>query len=146
MPEVVSEQLIQMLSVQEVIASGETKVSLTLEDEYDVNVDFRLVTKEAYFTTLHHFTGSKEHNVRMRQLAKSRGEKISEYGVLVEETGQLLQFDSEEAFFNHFELPYISPELREDAGEIERAQEVAHLVTEIGRAHVCTPVTWQSRM
>ena len=143
MPEVVREQLIQMPSVKEVIASGETKVSLTLEDEYDVNVDFRLVTKEAYFTTLHHFTGSKEHNVRMRQLAKSRGEKISEYGVLIEETGQLLQFDSEEAFFKHFELPYISPELREDAGEIERAQEVAHLVTDEsirGDVHVHT--TW----
>lgn len=139
----VRKQLLDMPHIKDVIANGETKVSLMIEDEYDVNVDFRLVEESAYFTMLHHFTGSKEHNVRMRQIAKSRGEKISEYGVLNEETGELKQFESEEAFFQHFNLPYISPELREDDGEIERAEEINSLVTQDmlrGDVHVHT--TW----
>src|SRR5699024_10677967 len=70
-------------------------------------------------TTLHHFTGSKEHNVAMRQLAKSRGEKISEYGVEVEETNQLLTFYTEKDFFNHFGLHFIPPEARENTGEVD---------------------------
>src|SRR5699024_9224055 len=70
-------------------------------------------------TTLHHFTGSKDHNVAMRQLAKQRGEKINEYGVEVEATDELLQFSSEEAFFAHFNVGYIPPEMRENMGEIE---------------------------
>src|SRR5690606_15656819 len=75
--------------------------------------------EKEYITTLHHFTGSKEHNVKMRQLAKSRGEKINEYGVVVEETEEVLHFESEEEFFHHFGLHYIPPEMREDTGEVE---------------------------
>ena len=95
--ETVREKLVSMDIVKEVIANGETKVSVTLNDEYQVNIDFRLVEEKEYATTLHHFTGSKDHNVRMRQLAKERGEKINEYGV-VEETNEILQFNSEEEF------------------------------------------------
>lgn len=122
-PEVVREALLQIKKIKEVIASGNTKVSVTLADEYDVNVDFRLVEDAEFTTTLHHFTGSKDHNVAMRQLAKSRGEKINEYGVEVEATNELLQFTSEDEFFNHFDVDYIPPEMREDMGEVTAFQE-----------------------
>jgi len=120
--------LVEMDVVKDIIASGDTKVSVTLNDEYEVDVDFRLVDEKEFYTTLHHFTGSKEHNVRMRQLAKKRGEKINEYGVEVEETGNLLHFDSEEAFFNHFGVDYIPPEMREDKGEIEAFKDKVELL------------------
>ncbi|MEI3605967.1 DNA polymerase/3'-5' exonuclease PolX [Pseudogracilibacillus sp. SE30717A] len=117
--EKVREAIMKMEFIKEVIASGDTKVSVTLDEQYGVNVDFRLVSEEEFYTTLHHFTGSKEHNVKMRQLAKSRGEKINEYGVEVEETGEILHFNSEKEFFKHFGVRYIPPEMREDKGEIE---------------------------
>jgi DNA polymerase (family 10) len=115
----VREQLIHLPKVKEIIANGDTKVSVVLGYEYDVSVDFRLVKEAEFATTLHHFTGSKDHNVRMRQLAKERGEKISEYGVEKAETGEVLTFESEEAFYRHFGLPFIPPELREDGSEVE---------------------------
>lgn len=119
-PKKVREQLVQIEAVKEVIASGDTKVSVTLQFEYEVNVDFRLVTCKEYSTTLHHFTGSKEHNVLMRQLAKSRGEKISEYGVTQIESGEIFTFSSETEFFNHFGMHYIPPECRQGTEELER--------------------------
>jgi len=121
-PLAVREQLLKLDRVSEIIANGETKVSLQLRYEYEVTADFRLVAPEQFATTLHHFTGSKEHNVRMRQLAKERGEKISEYGVERVETGEVITFASEEQFFAHFGLPFIPPELREDGSEVEHYQ------------------------
>jgi DNA polymerase (family 10) len=121
-PQKVRKQLLTLERVSEIIANGETKVSLQLSYEYEVSVDFRLVTPEQFATTLHHFTGSKEHNVRMRQIAKERGEKISEYGVENVETGEVITFENEAQFFAHFQLPYIPPELREDGSEVERYQ------------------------
>jgi DNA polymerase (family 10) len=119
-PEKVKEQLLQLPNQKEVIAAGNTKVSLTFEYNYDISVDFRLVAPNEYATALHHFTGSKEHNVRMRQLAKERGESISEYGVENTETNEVLTFTSEEEFYRHFGLPFIPPEIREDGQEVEK--------------------------
>lgn len=127
-PAEVRESLLQIPNVKEIIAKGDTKVSLTLDDVYDVNVDFRLVTNQEFVTTLHHFTGSKDHNVAMRQLAKSRGEKINEYGIEVEETNELLTFTSEKDFFSHFGLQFIPPEVREDTGEVTAFKELVELV------------------
>lgn len=115
----VREQLLHLPKIKEIIAAGDTKVSITLDFDYEVSVDFRLVKPHEFATTLHHFTGSKEHNVKMRQLAKERGEKISEYGVENVETGEILTFTSEEDFYQHFNLPYIPPEIREDGREVE---------------------------
>ncbi|WP_028392169.1 DNA polymerase/3'-5' exonuclease PolX [Bacillus cihuensis] len=128
-PEKVKEQLLSMPAIKHVIAAGDTKVSVTLDYQYDVSVDFRIVTDSEFSTTLHHFTGSKDHNVRMRQLAKDRGEKISEYGVENTETGEILTFDSEEAFYAHFNLPFIPPEIREDGTEVERYTDKEELVS-----------------
>ncbi|MDQ1001274.1 DNA polymerase (family 10) [Neobacillus niacini] len=118
-PEKVKQFLLEFPNIKEIIGAGDTKVSLVFGFDFDVSVDFRLVKPEEFITTLHHFTGSKDHNVRMRQLAKERGEKISEYGVENVETGEILTFSSEEEFFKHFDLPFIPPEVREDGKEVE---------------------------
>ncbi|KEK26461.1 DNA polymerase/3'-5' exonuclease PolX [Bacillus gaemokensis] len=127
-PSVVREHLLQFDNMIEVIASGDTKVSVRLQYEYDISIDFRLVKPEEFITTLHHFTGSKDHNVRMRQIAKDRGEKISEYGVENLETGEVKTFETEEAFFAHFGLLFIPPEVREDGKEIELIKEYPNLI------------------
>lgn len=115
----VKEQLLQLPNIKEIIAAGMTKVSITFSLDYDVSVDFRLVNEAAFATALHHFTGSKEHNIRMRQLAKNRGERISEYGVEHLSSGKLKTFATEQQFFQHFQLPYIPPEIREDGTEVD---------------------------
>src|SRR5699024_1997467 len=94
------------------------KLSLEIEHDFDkINVDFRFVNGDEYISTLQHFTGSKEHNVKMRQIAKSRGEKISEYGV--ETPDGLKTFQSEEEFYHYFDLPYIPPAMRETGKETD---------------------------
>ncbi|OIJ18313.1 DNA polymerase/3'-5' exonuclease PolX [Anaerobacillus alkalidiazotrophicus] len=119
-PKEIRDQLLKFQNVGEIIAAGDTKVSLHLNmNDLRLSVDFRLVTENEFATALHHFTGSKDHNVQMRQLAKERGEKISEYGVENIETGKISTFRSEEEFFEHFGLQYIPPEVREGDGEID---------------------------
>jgi len=125
--EVVRENLINTLAIQEVVAAGDTKISVILDLDEPVSVDFRLVKDKEYATALHHFTGSKDHNVRMRQLAKARGEKISEYGV-EQEDGTVLTFQDEAAFFAHFDLPWIPPSLRSGAKEFDKTEEIQKLV------------------
>jgi DNA polymerase (family 10) len=127
-PSSIREQLLSLEGVKEVIASGDTKVSLQIEYEYEVSVDFRLVEPKAFATTLHHFTGSKEHNVKMRQLAKERGLKISEYGVENNETGEMVNFDSEEEFFQFFGRTFIPPEVREGGNEVDAFQQEVPLI------------------
>ncbi|MDQ0230981.1 DNA polymerase/3'-5' exonuclease PolX [Metabacillus malikii] len=132
-PEVVRKKLLAIPLLTDVIANGDTKVSIQLGYEYEVSVDFRLVTDEQFATTLHHFTGSKDHNVRMRQLAKERGEKISEYGVENIETGEIKTFETEADFYSYFNLPHFAPELREDGSEVdlfsgdEKLVEIEHI-------------------
>lgn len=126
-PLLVKEQLLEALPVQETIASGETKVSVTVEFQDLIDIDFRLVAPEEFTTALHHFTGSKDHNVKMRQLAKSQNKKISEYGV-EQEDGTVATFTSEADFYAHFGLPFIPPSVREDGRELDRLDELPDLV------------------
>jgi len=105
--------------VEEIIAKGETKVSVRLD--IGINVDLRLVTEEEFPYALHHFTGSKEHNTKMRQIAKKKGLKMNEYGIFRRE--ERIPAKTEVDVFKVLELPMISPELREDQGEIEAAME-----------------------
>ncbi|MBD1381142.1 DNA polymerase/3'-5' exonuclease PolX [Metabacillus arenae] len=124
----VRKQLVELPNVTSIIANGETKVSVDLEYDFEISVDFRLVKEVEFATTLHHFTGSKDHNVKMRQLAKERKEKISEYGVENSQTGEIKTFKSEQDFYKHFDLPYIPPELREDGSEVEHYQPDSTLI------------------
>lgn len=125
--EEVREKLLNSLAIQEVVAAGDTKISVILDLDEPVSVDFRLVKDDEYATALHHFTGSKDHNVRMRQIAKARGEKISEYGV-EQEDGTVLTFQDEAAFFAHFNLPWIPPSLRTGTAEFDKTNIIQNLV------------------
>ena len=126
--EAVREALLANLELLETVAAGDTKISVILDKEDPVSVDFRLVKNHEFTTALHHFTGSKDHNVRMRQLAKDQGKKISEYGVM-QPDGTIETFDTEDAFFAHFGLPFIPPTVRESGKELDRLDEIKDLVT-----------------
>ncbi|ASI36019.1 MULTISPECIES: DNA polymerase/3'-5' exonuclease PolX [unclassified Exiguobacterium] len=138
--EVVKGQLLELEQIDEIIAAGETKVSVVLKrDTNYIAVDFRLVDDAAFASTLHHFTGSKDHNVRMRQLAKERGESISEYGV--ETKDGLFQPQTEDELFARYDLPFIPPELRSGRHEFE--QDLTRLITEKDiQADVHMHTTW----
>lgn len=127
-PRIVREKLLESLPLLATIAAGDSKLSVTLDLEDPIDADFRFVKEEQFASAIHHFTGSKDHNVRMRQLAKSRGLKISEYGV-ENEDGTVTTFESEEQFFGHFGLPFIPPAVRRDGREIDRVDELPGLVT-----------------
>ncbi len=85
--------------------------------------DLRVVPPECYGNLLQHFTGSKEHNVAMREEAQRRGLSISEYGVLVAETGEMITHRDEKALYEFLGYQFIPPELRENAGELEAARD-----------------------
>ncbi|THE14699.1 DNA polymerase/3'-5' exonuclease PolX [Bacillus timonensis] len=142
-PEKVREQLLQLNGINGIIASGDTKVSVQISYSYDISVDFRLVKPHEFATTLHHFTGSKDHNVRMRQLAKERGEKISEYGVENSESGEIKTFETEEEFYRYFGLTFIPPELREDGSEVDAFQKkVDHIQLEDIKGDLHMHTSW----
>lgn len=103
--------------VEEVIALGETKTSVRLKG--GIQMDVRVVEPEAWGSALAYFTGSKAHNIRVRELALERGLKINEYGVFRGE--ERIAGKTEEEVYATLGLPYIPPELREDRGEIEAA-------------------------
>jgi len=105
--------------VRDVLASGETKGSIIAEA--GIQVDLRVVPQSSYGSALQYFTGSKAHNIHLREIAKFRGMKISEYGILRGE--QRLGGEREEDIYSTLGLSFIPPELREDRGEIEAAQE-----------------------
>ena len=126
-PAIVREKLLASLPLLGTIAAGDAKLSVTLDLEDPIDADFRFVKEEQFATAIHHFTGSKDHNVRLRQLAKSKGLKISEYGV-EDEAGTMTTFESEEQFFNHFGLPFIPPTLRQNGQELDRVDELPGLI------------------
>jgi DNA polymerase (family 10) len=104
--------------ISEILAKGEDKVSVKLEN--DLQVDVRLLERKSYGAALQYFTGSKEHNVALRDRAKRRGWKLSEYGLF--EDDKVLASRTEEDIYGKFDLPWIPPELRENMGEIEAAE------------------------
>ncbi len=104
--------------VAEVIALGDTKASVQLQE--GINADLRVVEKDKFPYALHHFTGSKEHNTALRHRAKGMGLKINEYGLF--RNDDLIVCKNETEFFGALGLSYIPPELRENNGEIEAAE------------------------
>ena len=118
-PEEVVAAFVRMPLVEEVLAKGPTKASVIVRDT--IQVDLRIVEHRSFGTVLQYFTGSKEHNVRLRQIALDRGYSLSEYSLTRLSDGQDLFFDREEDVYTALGLPYIQPEMREDRGEIEAA-------------------------
>jgi len=113
--------------VKEVLASGETKGSIITEG--NVQVDLRVVENDSFGAALQYFTGSKLHNVHLRDMAKRLGFKISEYGIF--KGDKKIGGEKEEDIYFALGLEWIPPELREDRGEIEAAKDkrLPHLVT-----------------
>lgn len=114
--------IVDLPIVTKVINKGERKVTVRLRvEEIEIDADFRLVQPAQFASAWHHFTGSKEHNIRIRQRGKELGWKVNEYGLTHQETGERKQFADEETFFAYLGLSSIPPALREDRGEIEKA-------------------------
>ena len=108
-PDEVQQQLLNIPNKVKDVVVGQTKVSLELTyDDETIGVDFRLIEPVAFYHTLQHFTGSKDHNIRIRQMAKAQNEKISEYGI-EQQDGSLLQLQSEEEIYQHFGKEWIAP-------------------------------------
>ena len=120
-PQVISDAFVAHPAVAEITAQGETKSSVRLNN--GIQVDLRVVTDGEFPYILHHFTGSKEHNVALRARAQRQGLKINEYGLYRGE--ERVECVDETAFFAAMGLAYIPPELREGLGEIEAAAENA---------------------
>ncbi len=120
-PARVIETLVSLPSVVEVTGRGETKASVRHQD--GLAIDLRVVEPAAFGAALQYFTGSREHNVRLRQLAIQRGLKLSEYGLFDEATGTRVAGATEEEVYGALGLPFIPPELREDTGELDAARE-----------------------
>jgi DNA polymerase (family X) len=120
-PARVIETLVRLPSIIEVTGRGDTKASVRHQD--GLAIDLRVVEPAAFGAALQYFTGSREHNVRLRQLAIHRGLKLSEYGVFDEATGARVAGATEEEVYAALGLPWIPPELREDSGELEAARE-----------------------
>ena len=106
--------------VLEVAAHGDTKA--TVVTKQGLRLDLRVVPPEDYGSLLQHFTGSKDHNVALREEAQRRGLSISEYGVAVVETGEVHRFAHEDELYRFLGYEPIPPELRENAGELQAAR------------------------
>lgn len=152
----VIQSILELPGIAEVKGHGESKVSLILESNVlggsmgessmdanlaeaflerssDATIDaqVRIVTPEAFPFTLAYFTGSKEHNIRMRQAAIDRGLRLNEFGLFSEEDAgdtigmeaakHTLECSNEEDIYSHLGMKWVPPELREDTGEIEAA-------------------------
>lgn len=105
--------------VLKIIAHGETKAAVILES--GMQVDLRVVPEDSFGAAFHYFTGSKNHNIKIRDMAKKKGLKVNEYGVFKVESGEMIKCKKEEDVFATVGLPFIIPEIREDEGEIEFA-------------------------
>ena len=120
-------------AVERVLSAGETKASVELHD--GVQVDLRVVTPESFGAALQYFTGNKDHNIELRELAKKRGLKVNEYGVFrVDEAGREMSKiagETEGAVYSALDLDVPPPEARWGTGEIElaAAHKLPQLVT-----------------
>ncbi|MFA5009246.1 MAG: DNA polymerase/3'-5' exonuclease PolX [Candidatus Paceibacterota bacterium] len=106
--------------VVKIVAKGETKSSVKTREGLDI--DLRVVANSSFGAALQYFTGSKEHNIAMRRLAIKKGLKLSEYGLFRRE-GRKIKGETEEEIYEHLGLDWIPPEIRENQGEIEAAEQ-----------------------
>jgi DNA polymerase (family 10) len=119
-PRELTEYFTKLKWVTDVAAHGDTKATV-LSNE-GLRFDLRVVPAESYGNLLQHFTGSKEHNVAMREDAVRRGLSISEYGVTTVESGDVFRTEDEDALYEFLGYQPIAPELRENCGELEAAR------------------------
>ncbi len=118
-PKAVMNAFVHLPQVKSVIMHGPTKSSIIIHE--GLQVDLRVVEEDSFGAALAYFTGSKAHNIRLREMAVKLRLKINEYGIFREKDDKKLGGKEEEDIYRTLGLPYIPPELREDSGEIEIA-------------------------
>ncbi|MEE9299283.1 MAG: DNA polymerase/3'-5' exonuclease PolX [Acidimicrobiia bacterium] len=147
-PDAVMKRLVELPLVEDVVGYGARKTAIITAA--GLQIDVRVVTPEQYGSAQMYFTGSKAHNIRLRQMAMDRGWVLNEYALADAETGRVVASETEEDVYAALGLPWISPELREDTGEIEAALvgELPSLVAEedlLGDLHVHTSLSGDGR-
>ena len=138
------EHIVRFPGLLEVIAQGENKISFRMRS--GIQVDVRLLPPESFGAAMQYFTGSKAHNVALRQRALKMGFTLSEYSLAQLESGEALAGKSEEEIYAKLNLKFIPPELRENLGEIDAAakNELPNLISEAdiqGDVHMHTVET-----
>jgi DNA polymerase (family 10) len=116
-PENVMNYFIKYSDIKRVLQKGSTKTSILLNS--NIQVDLRVVNDDSYGAALQYFTGSKEHNVKLRGLAIKQGYKLNEYGLFDKIKGNYIVGADEKEIYKKLNMNYIQPELRENRGEIE---------------------------
>ncbi|MCJ2556012.1 MAG: DNA polymerase/3'-5' exonuclease PolX [Candidatus Thermoplasmatota archaeon] len=126
-PEGVMEAFVALPGVEEVIVSGPTKTSVIVERRnvelqttVRLQTDLRVVDAQSFGSALQYFTGSKDHNIRLRRIAQTKNWKLNEYGLF--EGEKRIAGETEEGIYEALGMDFVAPELREDRGEIEAAQ------------------------
>ena len=122
-PKGVIDAFVALPQIAQVLAQGPTKASAILSG--GLQVDLRMVEHDSFGSLLQYFTGSKQHNISLRERGRKQGLKLSEYGITIVATDKLEKFAVEDDFYHRLGLQYIPPELREAQGEIERAEQRA---------------------
>jgi len=120
-PEAVIAAFVALPQIGQVLGQGPTKASAIVSG--GLQVDLRIVEHDSFGSLLQYFTGSKQHNISLRERGRRQGLKLSEYGITDLATGRLEKFAVEEEFYRRLGLQYIPPELREAQGEVERAEQ-----------------------
>jgi DNA polymerase (family 10) len=118
-PVAVMDAFVGVADVGRVLAKGDTKSSVLMRQ--GLQVDLRVIPLEAWGAAMIYFTGSKAHNIRIREMAVRKGLKLNEYGLYRAKTGRLIVAKTEEEVYAKLGLPLIPPTLREDRGEVEAA-------------------------
>ena len=122
-PETAIKVFVSLPQVKEILGQGPTKASVILNG--GLQADLRIVEHDAFGSLLQHFTGSKQHNIDLRQYALKKGLSLSEYGITDINTGTIEKFTTEESFYARLGLQYIQPEIREGGNEILLAEKKA---------------------
>jgi DNA polymerase (family 10) len=122
-PKGVIDAFVALPLVRQVLAQGSTKASLIVGG--GLQVDLRMVEHDSFGSLLQYFTGSKQHNVSLRERCRKRRLSLSEYGITVVATDKLEKFATEEGFYDRLGMQYVPPEIREAQGEIEKAEQGA---------------------
>ncbi|VVB94247.1 phosphatase YcdX [uncultured archaeon] len=113
------EAFVHLPVVKDIIGKGSTKATIVTRDA--IQVDLRIMESKSFGTSLQYFTGSKEHNIKLRDIARQKGFKLSEYDLEEISTGRKVYCESDDGVYQKLGLLPIPPEIREDAGEIEAA-------------------------
>ena len=117
----VMDTLVELPFVQDVLGKGPKKASVVVDP--GLQVDLRIVEDESFGAMLQYFTGSQQHNIRLRDYANQRGLSLNEYGITPLKTGTLEKYSNEAEFYARLDLPFIPPEVREGLWELDLAQQ-----------------------